>query len=73
MTEVIDNDYHPIDSDLSATDDHWGTEKGASTGDASRGLAQAKEDNRPANKYQGNNQIQTRATMGTYSRLMKNK
>lgn len=25
MTEVIDNDFHPVDSDLSATDDHWGS------------------------------------------------
>lgn len=22
----IDNDYHPVDSDMSATDDHWGTQ-----------------------------------------------
>lgn len=21
----IDNDYHPVDSDMSATNDHWGT------------------------------------------------
>lgn len=26
MTRVIDNDYHPVDSDMSATDDHWGTQ-----------------------------------------------
>lgn len=23
--KVINNDYHPIDSDMSATEDHWGT------------------------------------------------
>lgn len=23
MTEVIDNDYHPIDQGLNATEDHW--------------------------------------------------
>lgn len=22
----IDNDFHPVDSDMSATDDHWGTQ-----------------------------------------------
>lgn len=22
----IDNDFHPVDSDLSATNDHWGTQ-----------------------------------------------
>lgn len=26
MTNIIDNDFHPVDSDMSATDDHWGTQ-----------------------------------------------
>lgn len=25
QSSPIDNDYHPVDSDLSATNDHWGT------------------------------------------------
>ena len=26
MANVIDNDFHPVDSGLEATDDHWGTQ-----------------------------------------------
>lgn len=38
----------------------------ASVSDAAVGLAQAREDNKPSNKYVGNNQI---ATMGSRSAL----
>lgn len=27
MSEVIDNDFHPVDKGLEATDDHWGTQR----------------------------------------------
>lgn len=26
MTQIIDNDYHPIDQGMEATNDHWGTQ-----------------------------------------------
>lgn len=52
---AIDNDYHPVDSDMSATNDHWGTQvadvvplhpagtfsSNTQTGDAVNGLAKA--------------------------------
>lgn len=45
---------------------------GASTSDAATGLGIAKASNKPSSKYQGNNQIQTRATMSAYSKALKN-
>lgn len=31
-TEIIDNTFHPVDSGLEATNDHWGTQLPATNG-----------------------------------------
>lgn len=31
QSSPIDNDFHPVDSDMSATNDHWGTQVAEAT------------------------------------------
>lgn len=62
MSEVIDNDYHPVDSGLEATDDHWGTEHNTMLKDrANRGAnAEAIQSNR-------NSDLRTRSLRGAWN------
>lgn len=60
-TNIIDNDFHPVDSGMDATDDHWGTKL---AGD----VVPLRPDSPTVNDYAADRQIINRRSMENIAR-----